>query len=289
MTLAALLLASLPVTVLLQDGTRLQGTPRTTQFTALVAAQTTTNLPWKSIRSISVQEPPTVLVELHGARRLRVRPVAPHLAIATKQLGVVNVPWTSMDECRPESAGDDITWLSAPTDTGFTVGPTGIITLQGGRALTAQRYRLPLTVECEILLASRSGQAETWLEWTLVTDKPRRGQPADPASARIAAAMRTKDGWQAGLILRLMHTAQNTARRPGEPPFTLAAGVWHRARVQFGHDRLLVEWNGRPYELQGVSLPNQPVQLALASRDVSQRWHVRHVVIRDQQTASAMP
>ncbi|MCS7048604.1 MAG: hypothetical protein NZ483_04840 [Verrucomicrobiae bacterium] len=286
MTLTAFLLASLPLTVMLQDGTRLHGTASVPGFAALVSNTSTTNLAWKTIRKINATDREAVLVELHGARRLRLRPVATHLAMQTKQLGALDIPWDAIEECRVESVSDDIMWLSAPTATGFGVAPDGVITIQGGRAMTEQLYRLPLTIECELMLLNRTSSSESWLEWALVAPKARRGQPADPASVRLASSLRTKDGLHAGLVLRLMHTAQNTARRPGEPPFALASGVWHRVRIHFGLDRLRVEWNGRPHELQGVSQPNQPVRVALGSSDSQQRWLVRHITIHEQHSAT---
>lgn len=280
MNLLGAVLASLPLTVLLHDGTRLHSTPRESVLSAWVDSKTMTNLAWKSIRSMSRAGNEAWVVESHSGRRLQVRPAQSHLVVDSV-LGTQPVPWSAVDECHFETTGDAVTWLTAAGSTGFRVDSTGVITVTAGRAHTAQAYRLPMTVDCEVMLQPRDGPAENWLEWTVTADKRPRTLPAELASVRAAAAVRTKDGLQPGLILRLMHTAQNTARRPGEPPLTMAAGVWHRVRIQFGTDRVALEWNGRPYELQGISLPRQPVRLAMASRDPQQSWVVRRLAIRE--------
>lgn len=271
---------SLPVTVTLRDGTRLIGQTGREWLPVRLGGNVVTNLSLAQVRAVTWGEDGgSQRVELGHGTTLRGRVGDAVLAMNTA-LGPVELPWAVVEELQVELPAGDVTWLTAAGAPGIQLARGGEIVLSGGRAWTRETFRSPLVVECEVLLANRVHTGSGWLELALVAEAKRRGTPERPVSARLLYGARLKDGTQDGVVLRQMNTAQNSTRRPGEPPFVLAPGAWHRVRLEVRGDVLRLELNGRSHELGGVSLPATPVAVELSSADAATRWQVRNFVVR---------
>lgn len=272
--------APLPVTVTLRDGTRLIGRAAPVVVPVHLGAQVVTNLPLEQIRSVTrMAEDGALLFELGHGAALRGRVQAPVVALDTA-LGPVELAWAVVEELQVETPTGDVTWLTAAGAPGVQQARGGEMVLSGGRTWTRQRFRAPLVVEGEVMLTSRVPDGSGWFEMALVAEAKQRGTPERPVSVRLVYGALSKEGMQDGVVLRQMNTAQNTTRRPGEPPFVLAPGAWHRVRWEVRGDLLRFELNGRTHELGGVHRPSVPVALELSSRDAATRWRVRDFTVR---------
>ncbi len=280
MTLSLLLAMSLPVTVFLQDGSRIVGNTRIAQLPLRIGSSLVTNLPLQHVRTVTLTDDGAgQLVELGHGDPLRGRVGVSTFPLSTS-LGELELPWSTVEELHVDAPTGEIQWLTAAGMPGFQLAQGGELVLTGGRAWTQQRFQAPLVVECEVLLANRVNNGTGWLDIALVADSARRMTTDRPSGVRLVYGARTKEGVQDGVVLRHLHTAQDSTRRKGEAPFLLAPGVWHRLRFEVTGEGLRVLLNGRRYELGGVQIPTIPVSVELSSDQADSRWRVRNFAVR---------
>jgi hypothetical protein len=280
MIASLILAASLPVTAILLDGSRVVGHTSATELPVKISANITTNVPLHEVRAVTAAtDGAGQLVALGHGDPLRGSVSERAFAMQTA-LGPVKLPWNAVEELRVEAPTADVQWLTAAGAPGFSLARGGEINLTGGKAWTRQKFQGPVVVECEVLLANRVNNGTGWLNIALVAEASRRMTTERFASARLVYGARTKDGMADGVVLRLMHTAQDSTRRKGETPFALAPGAWHRVRFEVAGDQVRFDLNGRRYELGGVQIPVAPVAIELSSGESDTRWRVRNFSIR---------
>jgi len=280
-----------PVTAILRDGSRVVGFTSVTELPLRVGSQAVTNFALSRVRSVQTVGATQTVVPGYG-EPMRGRVELTSLPVETA-LGAVLLPWNLIEELQVRSAtAGALTWLAAPGAPGLSLTSTGEILLQGGATWTRQSFPLPLAVEFEMFLESRQS-AGGWLDVELVADAPTRNlldldlvsstptriTTACPSGLRFLYGQLTPKGYKDGVSLRQTHTAFHSIRQQPEAPFYVTAGVWQPVRFEVVGDWTRLEWNGRPYELRGVQIPQKTARLRITA-DPNSRWRIRNLVVR---------